>query len=245
MKPVLALVGRPNVGKSTLFNKLTKTMDALVADFPGLTRDRKYGDGKLGDFAYTVVDTGGLSGEEQGIDACMAEQTLLAIKEADVVLFMVDGRSGLTNVDEQIATDLRRQSCKVCLVVNKIDGIGEEQAGAEFFSLGFSEPVCIAASHNRGLAGLLERVAQMMAVDSVPTTDEPEDDSSIRVGVIGRPNVGKSTLINRFLGEQRVVAFDKPGTTRDVVRIPLRRGKRDYLLIDTAGIRRRGKISET
>ncbi|MDO6459821.1 ribosome biogenesis GTPase Der [Granulosicoccaceae sp. 1_MG-2023] len=246
MKPVIALVGRPNVGKSTLFNKLTRTMDALVADFPGLTRDRKYGAGKLGDFSYTVVDTGGLSGEEEGIDVHMAEQTRLAIDEADVVLFLVDGRDGLSTVDEDIAKHLRRSEKKVSLVVNKIDGVGEEQASAEFYALGMGEPLCIAASHNRGLTRMLEALQARYGFDDdeAAAAASREQDGRIRVGIIGRPNVGKSTLINRLTGEARVVAFDQPGTTRDTVEIPFRRGKRDYLLVDTAGVRRRGKIAE-
>lgn len=245
MKPVIALVGRPNVGKSTLFNKLTKTMDALVANFPGLTRDRKYGDGKLGGFSYTVVDTGGLSGEEHGIDWHMAQQTLLAISEADVVLFMVDGRAGLTTIDEQIATNLRKEAARVYTVVNKVDGIGEEQARMEFFALGLGEPVSIAAAHSRGLTALIEFIAEELEIDSDADTPSVELNKDIRVSIVGRPNVGKSTLINRFIGEERVVAFDQPGTTRDVVQVPFARGGRDYTLIDTAGVRRRGKVKET
>ncbi len=245
MKPVIVLVGRPNVGKSTLFNKLTKSMDALVADFPGLTRDRKYGDGKLGQFPYTVVDTGGLSGEEDEIDQCMAEQTLLAVAEADIVLLMVDGRSGLTGTDEQIAKTLRHHSSKVLLVVNKVDGVGEEQAGAEFYALGFSEPVCIAAVHNRGLQSMLERIAGQLNIGGDSVARQPQmQDKRIRVGIVGRPNVGKSTLINRIIGQDRVLAFNKPGTTRDVIQVPFQKGKRLYTLIDTAGVRRRGKVSE-
>lgn len=245
MKPVIALVGRPNVGKSTLFNKLTRTMDALVADFPGLTRDRKYGAGKLGAFSYTVVDTGGLSGEEEGVDLHMAEQTRLAIDEADVVLFMVDGRAGLTTADEEIAAGLRRSEKKVSLVVNKIDGVGEDQASAEFFALGLGEPICIAASHSRGLNRMLEDLQLRYGFDvDDDSAAGPAWDGRIRVGIIGRPNVGKSTLINRLSGEDRVVAFDQPGTTRDTVEIPFRRAKRDYTLIDTAGVRRRGKVSD-
>ncbi len=244
MIPVIVLVGRPNVGKSTLFNKLTKSMDALVADFPGLTRDRKYGDGKLGHFPYTVVDTGGLSGEEEGIDVHMANQTQLAIDEADVVLFMVDGRQGLTNTDKEIANSLRKQSAQVYLVVNKIDGVGEDQANAEFYALGLGEPMSIAATHSRGLVKMLDRVAGDLGITEDDDSAELPNDSRTRVCIIGRPNVGKSTLINRFTGEERVVAFDQPGTTRDVVNIPFKKGKRDYLLIDTAGVRRRGKISE-
>lgn len=244
MVPVIALVGRPNVGKSTLFNKLTRTMDALVADMPGLTRDRKYGDGKLGGFPYTVVDTGGLSGTEAGIDAHMAKQTLQAIEEADAVLFMVDAREGLTHTDTEIAASLRRLESPVFLVVNKIDGIGEDQASAEFFALGLGQPVTIAAAHSRGLSKMLAQVADALQLEDVEDDAADEPDDRIRVGVIGRPNVGKSTLINRLIGEQRVVAFDQPGTTRDVVSVPFDRGRRGYTLLDTAGVRRRGRVSE-
>ncbi len=244
MKPIFALVGRPNVGKSTLFNKLTKSMDALVADVPGLTRDRKYGDGKLGDFSYTVVDTGGLNGEEEGVSVLMAEQTFQAIDEADIVFFMVDGRAGLTVIDEEIAARLRRISKKVCLVINKIDGVGEDQASVEFFSLGLGNPQCIAAAHNRGLGVLLDHVVNMLKLQDKEDGLIDESDNRVRVGIIGRPNVGKSTLINRLIGENRVVSFDKPGTTRDVIAVPFQRGRRSYTLVDTAGVRRRGKISE-
>ncbi len=244
MKPVIALVGRPNVGKSTLFNKMTKSMDALVADFPGLTRDRKYGDGKLGNYSYTVIDTGGLSGEEDGIDVHMADQTLLAINEADIILFMVDGRAGLTNTDEFIATKLRRSDKLVSLVVNKIDGIGEDQASADFFSLGLGQPKCIAATQGRGISSLIEFIAIELNLTELAEQSSSWYDDRIRVGIIGRPNVGKSTLINRLIGEERVVAFNQPGTTRDTVEIPFERAKRKYTLIDTAGVRRRGKVSQ-
>ncbi len=246
MLPVIALVGRPNVGKSTLFNRLTRSRDALVADLPGLTRDRQYGTGRVGPKPYIVVDTGGLSGEEQGIDAHMARQTLLALEEADRVLFMVDGRSGVSAADEIIAGDLRRLAKPVHLVVNKTDGVDADQARADFYSLGLGEPVAIAAAHGRGVNRLMDQV--LGALETSPAGEpggmEDEDGERIRVAVIGRPNVGKSTLINRILGEERVVAFDQPGTTRDSVFIPFERDGQAYTLIDTAGVRRRGRIRE-
>lgn len=242
MKPVVALVGRPNVGKSTLFNKLTRSMDALVADFSGLTRDRQYGDAKVGDRPFLVIDTGGLSFDAQGIAQQMAQQTELAIDEADIVLFLVDGREGLTGADQEIAEQLRRRSAKILLVVNKIDGIGEEQARMDFFSLGLGEPVSIAAAHNRGVVSMVEALEPLLpAPDETDVTDNERD---IRIAFVGRPNVGKSTLINRLVGEERVIAFDQPGTTRDSIMVPFTRADRDYTLIDTAGVRRRGKINE-
>lgn len=242
MKPVIALVGRPNVGKSTLFNKLTRTKDALVADFPGLTRDRQYGDGKLGDFPFLVIDTGGLSGENELLDQQMASQTELAVAEADVVIFMVDGREGLTPTDAEIARHLRKLSVSVLLVVNKVDGIGDEQARMEFFSLGLGEPMSIAATHNRGMLSMLEEVESRLPAGAIAAA--PDESRGIRIAFVGRPNVGKSTLINRLVGEERVIAFDQPGTTRDSIAVPFSRSGRDYHLIDTAGVRRRGKVSE-
>ncbi len=280
MKPTIALVGRPNVGKSTLFNKLTKTQDALVADQPGLTRDRQYGDGRVGGWPYLLVDTGGLSGAPDSLDAAMADQTLAAVNEADLVVFLVDGRAGLVSVDEDIADILRRQAQRVVLCVNKIDGIGEDKAQLEFHELGFEHVVPTAASHNRGVHALIDLVADIFEIDeserieegsrrrrkrnkqaldgSGPdgivldsdgnVTDVPAFDKAVdkdpRVTFVGRPNVGKSTLINRLLGEDRVIAYDQPGTTRDSVSVPFSRAGRDYVLIDTAGVRRRGKVSE-
>ena len=242
MKPVIALVGRPNVGKSTLFNKLTKSRDALVADFAGLTRDRKYGDGKLGEIEYLVIDTGGLNGESEVLDVRMQQQSWQAVDESDIVLFMVDGRDGLTPVDEEIAYRLRRSGQTVCLVVNKTDTLDEAQIAAEFYQLGIGEPCCIAAVQSRGLLKLMAVVQGMLPAQDFEAGPDP--DSGMRLAVVGRPNVGKSTLINRFLGEERVVAFDLPGTTRDSIEVPFERDEHKYTLIDTAGVRRRGKISE-
>ncbi|HIX61880.1 MAG TPA: ribosome biogenesis GTPase Der [Candidatus Halomonas stercoripullorum] len=243
MNPVIALVGRPNVGKSTLFNRLTRSRDALVADFPGLTRDRKYGNGLLGGKAYTVIDTGGISGDEEGIDAAMAEQSLLAIEEADIVLFLVDARAGLNVADEAIANHLRINQKKAWLVVNKTDGLEEHSAMADFWQLGMGNPYPIAASQGRNVTALIEEV---LAPFPERDADIPADTGTkgIRIGVIGRPNVGKSTLVNRLLGEERVVVFDEAGTTRDAIEIPFERQGKPFVLIDTAGVRRRKNVSE-
>jgi GTP-binding protein len=243
MLPVIALVGRPNVCKSTLFNRLTRSRDALVADQPGLTRDRKYGVGRLGPKPYLVVDTGGLSGESEGVDALMAQQVQRAIDEADQVLFLVDAKAGCSAADEQIAERLRRTGKPVTAVVNKSDGRDPDLAASEFHLLGLGEPVPIAAVHGHGVRALIEQVLDALPAD---TWDEPaeEETRGTLVAVVGRPNVGKSTLVNRLLGEERVVAFDEPGTTRDSQFIPFRLDDRDYTLIDTAGVRRRGRISE-
>jgi len=243
MKPVIALVGRPNVGKSTLFNKLTRSRDALVADLPGLTRDRKYGDGVVGGYDYIVIDTGGLSGEDEVLDARMATQTMQAVEEADAVLFLVDGRGGATPADAEIARELRRLGKRVHLVVNKVDGIGEEQASSDFYALGLGEPYAVAAAHNRGVRSMMEHLGE--ALGWAPAGEEAAArDDSVRIAVVGRPNVGKSTLINHLLGEERLVAYDMPGTTRDSIFVPFERHGRRYTLIDTAGVRRRGKIGE-
>ncbi|MBQ0757277.1 MAG: ribosome biogenesis GTPase Der, partial [Amphritea sp.] len=222
MLPVIALVGRPNVGKSTLFNRLTRSRDALVADLSGLTRDRKYGEGRLGERDYMVVDTGGISGDEDGIDYKMAEQSLLAIDEADIVLFLVDGRAGLSPADEMIADHLRRCEKESHVVVNKTDGLDPDVAMADFYGLGLSEPLPIAASHGRGVTQLIEHVLQ-----DIPLREETEEDEEWlrqkKIAIVGRPNVGKSTLVNRILGEDRVVVFDEAGTTRDSIYIPFER----------------------
>ncbi len=245
MKPVIALVGRPNVGKSTLFNRLTRTRDAIVADFPGLTRDRQYGDGRLGERAYTVVDTGGIGESEEGIDRPMTDQARQAVGEADAVLFLVDGRAGLTAADEQVAAELRRLPKPVYLVVNKTDGLDPDTAMADFYALGLTEVMPIAASHGRGVRSMVDSVlAAFPESDPAEQEAEPEDPNTVRVAVLGRPNVGKSTLVNRILGEDRVIVFDHAGTTRDSIEVPFLRRDRPYVLIDTAGIRRRGKVHE-
>lgn len=243
MKPVIALIGRPNVGKSTLFNQITKSRDALVADFAGLTRDRKYGDATFQNKSFIVVDTGGIGESEQGIDAYMAEQSKTAIQEADIILFVVDARVGLLASDEQIARELRALGKKVFLVANKVDGIHAEAAVVEFFKLGLGEPLLVAASHGRGIAQMLEDVLADIPEDENP--EQHDQNTGLRLAVIGRPNVGKSTLVNRLLGEDRVVVYDMPGTTRDSIYIPFERNEQKYTLIDTAGVRRKGKIDET
>ena len=242
MLPVVALVGRPNVGKSTLFNFLTRTRDALVADLPGLTRDRQYGFGKVGPVPYIVVDTGGLTGEQDALDGLMARQTLRALDEADAVLFMVDARDGLTAADHQVAEMLRRRGRPFTLVVNKAEGLGSAEAGAEFHRLGIGTPAVISSAHGDNVRALMDEVLAPFPADEVEA--EPVEEG-IRVAVIGRPNVGKSTLVNRMIGEERLVAFDQPGTTRDAVEVPFERDGQRYLLVDTAGVRRRSRVSET
>lgn len=242
MIPVIALVGRPNVGKSTLFNQMTRSRDALVANYPGLTRDRKYGEGSHEGRRFMVIDTGGISGDEAGIDAEMARQSLMAIEEASIVLFMVDGKAGLTPADQMIAAHLRRTGKRAFLVVNKTDGQEPQVAAAEFHALGFSSPFLIAASHNRGISAMLGELLNFDAASAEPEAVVPE---GIRIAIVGRPNVGKSTLVNRMLGEERVIVFDLPGTTRDSIYIPYERHGKAYTLIDTAGIRRRKNVSET
>ncbi|MDA9557195.1 ribosome biogenesis GTPase Der [Vibrio sp.] len=271
MIPVVALVGRPNVGKSTLFNRLTRSRDALVADFPGLTRDRKYGQAKLGEHDFIVIDTGGIDGSEEGVETKMAEQSLAAIDEADVVLFMVDGRAGLTPSDQAIALHLRKIEKKAMLVVNKVDGIDPDAASADFWQLGMDSMYQIAAAHGRGVGALIEKALNPLAeefanegkIEDLSDFEDQEEvveelteaqaeaefkrlqDQPIKLAIIGRPNVGKSTLTNRILGEERVVVYDMPGTTRDSIYIPMQRDEREYVLIDTAGVRRRKRINET
>jgi len=240
MLPVIALVGRPNVGKSTLFNRLTRTRDALVADQPGLTRDRQYGIGRLGPSPYIVIDTGGLSGVREGLDPLMENQVMQAIEEADHLLFMVDGREGRNASDEGIAERLRRTGKPVTLVVNKSENLDQNTAAADFYGLTSSEPVAIAAAHGRGVKTLIEGVLATLP----PATLPEEEEERIRIAVVGRPNVGKSTLINRLIGEERVVAFDMPGTTRDSIDVPFERDGKKYTLIDTAGVRKRGRVKE-
>ncbi|MDY4281570.1 MAG: ribosome biogenesis GTPase Der [[Pasteurella] mairii] len=274
--PVVALVGRPNVGKSTLFNRLTRTRDALVADFPGLTRDRKYGQANVAGYDFIVIDTGGIDGTEEGVEEKMAEQSLLAIEEADIVLFLVDARAGLTSADIGIANYLRQRQHKTTVVVaNKTDGIDADSHCAEFYQLGLGEIAQIAAAQGRGVTVLMEQVlaplAEKMVQSAVEIEEESqdewdqdfdfdnaedtqlldealaeeqleEDDKNIKIAIVGRPNVGKSTLTNRILGEERVVVYDLPGTTRDSIYIPMERDGQAYTIIDTAGVRKRGKV---
>jgi len=241
MIPVIALVGRPNVGKSTLFNQLTRSRDALVADFPGLTRDRKYGEARIGSRPFIVIDTGGITGDEAGIDSPMAQQSLTAIDEADAVLFMVDAREGLSATDQALATHLRQSNKDFHLVVNKIDGLNEDIATSDFYTLGVESMFSIAASHGRGVRGMIEAVLADFPQER-SEEEEEERGRSIRVAIVGRPNVGKSTLVNRLLGEDRVVVYDQPGTTRDSIYIDFEREDKAYTLIDTAGVRRRKNV---
>lgn len=280
MTPVVALVGRPNVGKSTLFNRLTRTRDALVADFPGLTRDRKYGQANIAGHDFIVIDTGGIDGTEEGIEEKMAEQSLLAIEEADVVLFLVDARAGLVPADIGIAQYLRQRDKTTVVVANKTDGIDADSHIAEFYQLGLGDVEPIAAAQGRGVTQLIEQVLAPLAEkieeqavenaeNSANTTEEQdewennfdfeneedtalldealeeseeESDKNIKIAIVGRPNVGKSTLTNRILGEDRVVVYDMPGTTRDSIYIPMERDGQQYTIIDTAGVRKRGKV---
>jgi GTP-binding protein len=244
MLPVIALVGRPNVGKSTLFNRLTHTRDALVANYSGLTRDRKYGDGEWQGRKFMVVDTGGITGEEEGLDKLMASQSLQAMEEATAVLFLVDCRDGLTAVDEALANQLRASGKRFYLVANKIDGLNPDVALADFYRLGFDNVYPTTATHGRGIAQLMDAVLADIPVEETPAVDTPGE-GGIKIAIIGRPNVGKSTLVNRMLGEERVVVFDMPGTTRDSIYIDFERNGKKYTLIDTAGVRRRKNVSLT
>ena len=242
MKPTLVIVGRPNVGKSTLFNRLTRTRDALVADVPGLTRDRHYGAGRMGDRAYLVVDTGGLEPEGQGVFVEMAKQARTAIAEADAVLLVTDAREGLTAQDRAIGEELRRMGRRVFVAVNKTEGMNPDLAAAEFHELGLGAPRAISAEHGQGVRDLVDA-----ALADFPVEEEPdgESDKAARIAVVGRPNAGKSTLVNALVGEERVVTFDQPGTTRDAIDVELAIGGRRYILVDTAGLRRRGKVFES
>ncbi len=242
MKPTLVLVGRPNVGKSTLFNRLTKTRDALVADFPGLTRDRRYGLGRVAEREFLVVDTAGFDPvAKEGIVHEMAKQAEQAIAEADALLFMVDARNGLTPHDEQIAARLRRAGRPTFLVVNKAEGMNRAVVSAEFHALGLGDPLCISSAHGDNVNALMELVLESFPADE---EDDEADEKGPRVAIVGRPNVGKSTLVNTLIGEERVIAFDMPGTTRDAIEVPFERNGKHYTLIDTAGLRRRGKVFE-
>jgi len=240
--PVIALIGRPNVGKSTLFNRLTRSRDALVADYPGLTRDRKYGFGKLGPIPYLVIDTGGVAGGEEGIEEAMVEQTVKALQEADVAIIMVDGRSGITPADQHVADLARRHARKTWLAVNKSEGMESTTANADFYGLGLGDPIAVSATHGDRISALMDDILEPFAAEE--EAPEADDERELRIAVIGRPNVGKSTLINRLLGEERMVVFDMPGTTRDTVEVPFERNDRKYMLIDTAGIRRKARVSE-
>ena len=245
MIPVFALVGRPNVGKSTLFNRITKTQDALVANFPGLTRDRQYGEAKLGSRHFIVIDTAGITGQEEGIDSAVAQQSQQAVVEADAVVFMLDAREGLTSIDEQLAQRLRGYNKPIFFVANKIDGVNVDEALAEIYRFGAERIYPTTATHGRGIKPLFEdMLALFPEAEAVETVDENAPDPGIKIAIVGRPNVGKSTLVNRLLGEERVVVFDQPGTTRDSVYIRYERNEEIFTLIDTAGIRRRKNVSE-
>ena len=244
MSPVIALVGRPNVGKSTLFNRLTRSRDAIVGSLSGLTRDRQYGRGVIGDIDYVVIDTGGLTDEQGGINKPMADQVMQAINEADLIAFMLDARDGRLVGDETIAEMLRLQSVPVLPVVNKIDGQDLAIVGSEFFALGLGNPIYISASNGQGITQLInQRIASYPGI-SIENDDRETEAIGFKIAVVGRPNVGKSTLVNRLLGEERVVVFDAGGTTRDSIYIPFERDAQNYTFIDTAGIRRRGRVVE-
>ncbi|MFS1538478.1 MAG: ribosome biogenesis GTPase Der [Candidatus Phlomobacter fragariae] len=273
MIPVIALVGRPNVGKSTLFNRLTRTRDALVADFPGLTRDRKYGKAEFVGQEFIIIDTGGIDGSEEGIETYMVSQSLLAIEEADIVFFMVDVRSGLIPGDKAIAKHLRSRKKDTYLVANKTDGLDIDTVLGDFYALGIKDIYPIAASHGRGVTQLIEKVVSLYSPQKLANDIELSEEEAnaaywlaqeekvaienseekafdprslpIKLAIVGRPNVGKSTLTNCILGEDRVVVYDMPGTTRDSIYIPMERDGCEYVLIDTAGVRKRGKITET
>jgi GTP-binding protein len=246
MKPVIALIGRPNVGKSTLFNRLTRSRDALVADLPGLTRDRHYGEGRVGERPFLVIDTGGFEPvAKEGIMHEMAKQTKQAVAEADIVIFLVDGRQGLTPHDKTITDFLRKSGRSVMLVVNKAEGMRYSTVAADFYELGLGDPYVISAAHGDGVTDLVVEALDIAFSQRPPEPEEPEDIvKGIKIAIVGRPNVGKSTLVNTLLGEDRVIAFDMPGTTRDSIEIPFERDGKHYALIDTAGIRRRGKVFE-
>jgi GTP-binding protein len=245
MKPVLAIVGRPNVGKSTLFNRLTRSRDAIVADFAGLTRDRHYGQGQLGKRGYIVIDTGGFEPTaESGIFKEMAKQTRQAVAEADVVIFVVDARGGVSAQDHDIADYLRRLGKPSLLVANKAEGMREGTQLAEFYELGLGEVIPVSAAHGQGVRSMLEAALDQLNLPDAESDDEVADDGVIRLAVAGRPNVGKSTLINTWLGEERLVAYDQPGTTRDAIKVPFERAGKKFELIDTAGLRRKGRVFE-
>jgi GTP-binding protein len=240
MIPVVAIVGRPNVGKSTLFNCITRTRDALVSDMPGMTRDRQYGEARIEDHHFIVIDTGGLTDDKNEIDLLTVKQATQAMQEADYILFVVDGRDGITAADQAIASKIRTLNKSIILAVNKMEGLDLDVAMAEFYKLGFGTPQPLSAAHNRGVTELVQFIFKDEKVDAEPD----QTDSGIKLAIVGRPNVGKSTLTNRMLGEERVIVCDQPGTTRDSIFVPLERHGERYTLIDTAGIRRRGKVFE-
>ncbi len=244
MLPVIALIGRPNVGKSTLFNRLTRSRDALVADFPGLTRDRIYGFGRLGPIPYLVVDTGGLAGGEEGVEEVTVEQTVRALREADVAVIMVDGRSGLTPADQHVAELARKFAKQTYLAVNKSEGLDAAIANSDFHGLGLGDPIAVSAAHGDRISAMMDDILSNFEPEEPEEDVDDEEDRELRIAIIGRPNVGKSTLANRLLGEDRMVVFDEPGTTRDSVAVPFERNDRKYLLIDTAGIRRKARVHE-
>ena len=246
MNPVITIVGRPNVGKSTLFNRLTRSRDALVADFSGLTRDRHYGKGRIGERAFICVDTGGFEPvAKTGIVAEMAKQTKQAVAESDIIIFLVDGRLGMAPQDHVIADFLRKTGRPIILAVNKTEGMQAGVVTADFHELGLGEPFPISSAHGDGVRGLLDDALDSLGVPE-PEPEERESDPNrpMKIAVVGRPNVGKSTLINKLIGEERVIAFDMPGTTRDAIEVPFERNGKPYILVDTAGLRRRGKVFE-
>jgi GTP-binding protein len=245
MKPVIALVGRPNVGKSTLFNRLTRSRDALVADMPGLTRDRHYGEGRVGEHPYLLIDTGGFEPvAKDGIFHEMAKQTRQAVVEADVVIYIVDGRQGLTPHDQIIADYLRKTGRKIMLVVNKAEGMKYTAVANDFYELGLGDPLAISAAHGDGVKEVIDEALAPFYANQEENEEDERHDGRVRIAIVGRPNVGKSTMVNTLLGEERVIAFDMPGTTRDSIHIDFERQGRNYTLIDTAGLRRRGKVFE-
>ncbi|NKB97453.1 MAG: ribosome biogenesis GTPase Der [Pseudomonadales bacterium] len=241
--PTVVLIGRPNVGKSTIFNKLTRTRAALVANVPGLTRDRRYGQATLNDRAVNLIDTGGLFGDHELVEV-LSEQTRLAVTEADVVIAVFDARDGITNADHDVIDYLRREDIPFIPVLNKVDGLDENTIVAEFAQFGFADPLLMSATNNRGLRTLGEMVVEALGSLTADPGDDAFDVEGVKVAIVGRPNVGKSTLINRLLGEERQVVFDMPGTTRDAIDIPFESDGTQYVLIDTAGVRRKGKVDE-
>lgn len=243
MLPVIALLGRPNVGKSTLFNHLTRSRDALVADYPGLTRDRRYGYGRIGPRPYAVVDTGGFSAEEEGLDGLVARQSLQALAESDLALLVVDAREGVTAADMALVDKVRKSGRPATLVVNKAEGLEPAMVGADFYALGLGEPWFISALHGDRVGAMMEAICRHLPAAEQETAPAAGGQGP-KVAAVGRPNVGKSTLINRMLGEERVVVCDLPGTTRDSIEVPFERDGRRYILVDTAGVRRRGRVSE-